>query len=135
MNYALHIGFTGTQEGMSDRQKEALAFDLSIRSSWLIVFHHGDCVGADEEAHLIARYIGAYIVIHPPIDPRLRAFCEGDEIREPKPYIPRNHDIVDESRLLLAAPLLPEHEQPRSGTWATWRYAREKKVERILLER
>jgi hypothetical protein len=67
---------------------------------------------------------GIRIVIHPPTDPKKRAFCKGAaEIREPKPYLDRNHDIVDEgSGLLIAAPF-QEEEILRSGTWATVRYA------------
>jgi hypothetical protein len=40
-----------------------------------------------------------------------------------KPYLVRNHEIVDDSQVLIAAPK-EFTEQLRSGTWATIRYAR-----------
>ena len=124
------VGFTGTQEGMSYEQTNALRQAL-IGATEL---HHGDCIGADAQAHDIAREIGGIrIVIHPPTDPSRRAFKRGDIIREPKPYLERNHDIVDESASLIAAPK-SDVEELRSGTWATVRYARkmEKPVKMLL---
>lgn len=60
-----------------------------------------------------------------------RAFCYrrkgvGGELpieREPGPYLWRNHQIVDATSALIAAPFGFE-EELRSGTWATVRYAR-----------
>ena len=62
--------------------------------------------------------------IHPPDNPTKRAFCfvPGDVIYEPKPYLIRNRDIVDQTDLTVAAPFEFE-EQLRSGTWSTIRYA------------
>lgn len=118
------VGFTGTQTGMTDQQMSAFNEMLSmfmVPSG--IHFHHGDCVGADAEAHQIARNLGLHIIIHPPEIERLRAFCTGDELRPPAPYIARDHRIVDESSVLLATPATRE-EVLRSGTWTTIRYAR-----------
>lgn len=96
------------------------------------VFHHGDCLGADAQAHGVARELGFWIVVHPPEEPRGRAFCDGDVILPEKPFLVRNRDIVDASHLVLAAPKTAE-EVLRSGTWATIRYARnEEKVLRVL---
>ncbi len=53
----------------------------------------------------------------------MRNFSKGDETRKPKPYLKRNHDIVDESDILIGFPS-SEEERLRSGTWATVRYAR-----------
>lgn len=55
-----------------------------------------------------------------------RAFCDQTgptELREPAEYLDRNHAIVDECSVLIAAPRSLTEEQ-RSGTWATVRYAR-----------
>lgn len=72
----------------------------------------------------------ARIVIHPPGDPKLRAFCEGAyRVMPPQPYLQRNHAIVDASEILFALPLEAERELQRSGTWATIRYARKRGVE------
>lgn len=119
------IGFTGTRRGTTGPQQETLR---RILTGALIAggeMHHGDCVGADEEAHAIADSLGAAIYVHPPVDPSFRAYCDGRTtayVAEPKPYLERNRDIVDESDVLVACPDGPERR--RSGTWATIRYAR-----------
>lgn len=125
------IGFTGTQDGMTPKQTIALWQQLSLISH--LEFHHGDCIGADEEAHDIARLVGAKIVGHPPTNEVKRAFCYFDEEREPKEYIARNHDIVDETQLLIATPKSTV-EEVRSGTWATVRYARKIGREVVILD-
>lgn len=117
---AMKIGFTGTRRGMTQAQKMVLK-DLLIQShaQWLL---HGDCVGADEEAHALALAAGIFVEIHPPIEPKHRAFLEPSAMHEPRPYLDRNHDIVEACDVLIAAPFGPE--RLRSGTWATVRYAR-----------
>jgi hypothetical protein len=117
------IGFTGTQRGMTADQRRALHNILFNRDG---EFRHGDCVGADAEAHDIAEAIGLEPVIHPPTDPRKRAWKKAKRILPPKPYIERNHDIVDAAEEMFATPG-EYHEQMRSGTWATIRYARKRK--------
>tara|TARA_Y100000034_G_scaffold137014_1_gene218432 strand:- start:3830 stop:4225 length:396 start_codon:yes stop_codon:yes gene_type:complete len=114
----MHTGFTGTRKGLSERQRNVLA--LLLRDC---TFHHGDCEGADTEAHGIARENGCSVHLHPPINDSARAFCEADVSEEPKEYLVRNHDIVDFSDVLIACPR-QKKEQLRSGTWATIRYAR-----------
>ena len=118
-NKYISIGFTGTEEGMTELQKAKLSNYLSQYSG---DFHHGDCVGADEEAHHIARKLDYKIVIHPPTNPVKRAFCEGD-ILPRKDYLVRNKDIVYSSDVLVATPKERE-EILRSGVWATVRFAR-----------
>ena len=115
----MKIGFTGTQIGTTTAQR-AVLMQLLVAGT---EFHHGDCVGADENAHAIASSLGLRTVCHPPINPAKRAFTENDETREPKDYIARNHDIVDETDFLLATPKF-NAEELRSGTWATIRYAK-----------
>lgn len=126
----IHIGFTGTQTGMTPQQKDSLAFLLEeIQKQWKTrvasqFFHHGDCVGADAEAHEIALQIGFRIIIHPPSSPQKRAWCTRYvERRHMLPYLERNRGIVDESILLIAAPK-ENQEILRSGTWSTVRWAR-----------
>ena len=129
------IGFTGTREGMSNTQLVELTEFLEKYKTWYDVeFRHGDCIGADEQAHLIASAFGFRIVVHPPNDTMLRAYCAfAEEIRSPKAFLTRNHDIVDASDIVIAAPRTSV-EELRSGTWATIRYARKtgKRVEIIL---
>lgn len=123
----MKIGFTGTQEGMSLRQKFLLYKHLcDLRLGETHEFHEGDCIGADAEAlHEVEKVKRVLTIIthsHPPSNPKKRAFIETDIMHPPKPYIPRNHDIVDATDILIAAPK-SDKEELRSGTWATIRYA------------
>lgn len=120
----MHIGFTGTQKGMTPKQKVSVCEILTQlyipNESWL---HHGDCIGADEEAHEIAYDIGYKIHIHPPINSSKRAFCKNyTKIAEPFEYLFRNTHIVFLSETLIAAPA-EFKEQLHSGTWSTVRKA------------
>ena len=118
----IHIGFTGTRKGMTYVQKKGVADIIAHNDCNL---HHGDCIGADANAHAIATAIGASTTVHPPIDSSERSYAYGTFMREPRDYIKRNHDIVDETAWLIAAPETIE-EILRSGTWATIRYATKK---------
>lgn len=119
------VGFTGTQKGMTDMQKKSVAQIISLYSPG--IFHHGCCIGADFEFHKMCDVVGNTIILHPPTDERkmekclvLWATCIG---LEAKPYLERNHQIVNCSDVLIAAPAERE-EVLRSGTWATLRYAK-----------
>jgi hypothetical protein len=120
---SLHIGFTGTQKGMTDFQlakvKDLLEY---FKNNGFNTVHHGDCMGADKQFHLLADALGFRIVIHPPDNDSKRAFCPGGVLLSAKPYLERNRDIVKASHLLIAAPK-ENTEVLRSGTWATIRYA------------
>ena len=118
----MRVGITGTQRGTDLTQYTELERHLrDLRPDFL---HHGDCVGADTEAHFVAGLMRIPVILHPPINPTKRAFCQGAlETRDPKEYLVRNKDIVDETDMLIALPFGREEVQ-RSGTWATVRYAR-----------
>src|SRR5688572_10660246 len=111
----MRVGFTGTRDGMTQAQKEQV-HDLlvTLEATWL---HHGDCVGADAEAHAIARAHGCRIYLHPPADPKLRAFCDFDESSHPKPYLVRNRDIVYCASFLIGTP--GRRGKQTGGTWYT----------------
>ena len=117
-----HVGFTGTQRGMTDAQKGAFT---AVLISWWVrcVFHLGDCIGADTDAYLIARCRGHRLIGHPPLIASKRSFLEYDEERPQLGYMARNQVIVDESQIMIATPGEFE-EQLRSGTWSTVRRAR-----------
>lgn len=90
--------------------------------------HHGDCIGADFDCHVMAKEIGVRIIVHPPTNPKKRAFCQVDrpeDLLPTKDYRPRNYAIVDASRVLIATPKTMSEEH-YSGTWLTVRYARRK---------
>ena len=117
----MRVGFTGTQHGMTDAQAARLNTLLVLYDC--TEFHHGDCIGADAQAHDIAQSLPASIVIHPPTDSSKRAFKDGGMLLPRLPYLERNHAIVDTTELLIATPH-QSTEVLRSGTWATIRYAR-----------
>lgn len=135
------IGFTGTQHGMTPEQHQMLQEQMIAASSAVgdTEFHHGDCIGADLQAHALAYYMGYKVVIHPPEDESKRAFANNGiyqmhsaEVLSPKPYLDRNHDIVDACDVLIACPNQMAERQ-RSGTWATVRYAWRQKKAVILI--
>lgn len=121
------IGFTGTRNGCTGEQEATLKELLIVYRSEADQFHHGDCVGADCTAHKIALELEYNVYLHPPTNPKFRAFVSGCHVVEsPKTYLVRNRIIVDRCFLLIATPS-SSHEQLRSGTWATVRYARQQK--------
>lgn len=136
------IGFTGTQKGCTPEQY-AMLQEQMISASRVggsnVEVHHGDCIGADLQAHILAFQMDHIIVIHPPDDPSKRAFANSGIYRSPscivlppKPYLERNQDIVDACDVLLACPD-QMHERQRSGTWATVRRAWRAKKAVVLI--
>lgn len=133
MTIIYKVGFTGTSKGMSPEQKAAVkAYLLEIiaqHPNETVEFHHGLCIGADEQAAAIAKELGCLIVAHPGFSPRnpngrlFRSdFTGNDEVRAEKPHIKRDREIVDETQEMIAGPL-GKAEEVRSGTWTTVRYA------------
>jgi hypothetical protein len=139
----MKIGFTGTQNGMTQFQKDELRKLLSLLQ--VSEFVHGDCMGSDGEANQIAleESVGVFS-IYPSTYSRKRAFCfnservlnndngqwstheyEGKKILVrwyPKDTpLNRNRHIVDNVSRMIATPKEHEH-TVRSGTWATIRY-------------
>lgn len=148
----MNIGFTGTQHGMTDKQKSGFEDELariviSDEDSWP-TFHHGVCIGADEDAHFLAieSLLIDSIHLHPPINTdkmspliltdnyelHMAQNYIVDEVREPKDYLERNKDIVNASDVLIVVPG-EFTEQLRSGTWSTYRYAKKNGVPRIII--
>lgn len=132
----IHIGFTGSQYGMSLPTKKKLVSVLcdikqaAIFSSAPTCFHHGDCIGSDAVASGIASYYQYLVHAHPQFNEKKRAFSQyNDVIHAPKEPLDRNQEIVDVSRIMIATPHTM-NEVIRSGTWATIRYAR--KLDREL---
>lgn len=124
----MRVGFTGTQKGMSPAQIQWVGEFLSKHRP--VEFHLGDCIGADTDCYYIIEnfnsgnvYPGIVTFGHIPIYDYKRSKLKYTFERAPKPYLDRNHDIVDESDVILATPGETE-EQLRSGTWATIRYAK-----------
>lgn len=135
--HEMRYGFTGTREGMSIRQKKQLKDLLSESETHTL--SHGDCIGADADAHSIAVKTNIFkIIIHPPTDTKCRVNClprpqTQDTIKAAKPYLQRNRAIVDSCDVLIACPRTMD-EELRSGTWSTVRYARKICRPVIILE-
>ena len=127
----MRIGFTGTRKGMNYIQSLKLQEMLRFDYDNVTEFHHGDCVGCDDNFDQLARYhLGeTLIVIHPPKSVKYRAFCDrrdgNTRVEQEYGYLERNRHIVDSSDVLIAVPNSFE-EQERSGTWMTVRYARKR---------
>lgn len=143
----IHVGFTGTRRGMSPMQAEVVARVLRVlKTSMLgdrLVAHHGDCIGADEQFHDIARREDVVAIeVHPGVsrwekmDQEMRAFCKDpDLIHSSAGYLQRNRAIVDACAVLIAAPWEP-HRQDRGGTWYTYDYAiRQSKQVALVVKR
>lgn len=121
----MEIGITATRMGLHPSQQRVLRGML--RELVVDRLHHGDCVGGDAASHRIAHELNIPVTVHPPTNPQARSYCEigpYDILLPRKPYIERNHDIVLATQLLIALPDGPEHKNKRSGTWATYRFAR-----------
>lgn len=131
----MKVGFTGSREGMSQHQKEQ--FVVKLLELGITEFHHGDCKGADAEAHDIIREFlpNVKIHVHPPAAEFMRAFKQGDIMYEPEDYIPRDERIVDMTDILIGAPKVTDFEERRSGSWYTIRYARRKGKSHHVLDR
>ena len=113
----MKIAFSGSRWGMTERQKQA----LSLLESWLsgtyggglsfdghtnIDFHHGYCIGSDEQAaEIMSSRQTCRLVAHPAkVDPSLRSTGRADLMKPPKQPCERNRDIVKGAVLLIAAP-------------------------------
>lgn len=94
----IQVGFTGTRHGMTDAQKVTLETMLIQLGG--AEFHHGDCIGADSEAHDIAMECGYCPIIHPPTNPALRAWRKvpAHLMRPERLYMTRNRNIVDAAK-------------------------------------
>ena len=127
----MRIGFTGTRRGMTEPQSKTL--ELILKGEEPGVFVHGDCVGADAQAHEIAKKLGWSIELRPCNNRKMRAWCNGWDICHPeKPPLERNIEIVRTTEILIAAPNEPI-EVMRSGTWTTIRCSRRFEKRRALL--
>ena len=122
----MKVGFAGTRDETTPAQHKALCGWL--KANEVTEFHHGCCIGADDEAVqavLSLATIGGKIVAHPPLNRSKMsesAIQFSTEVLPAKDYLVRNRDIVDACEVLLACP--KGEEEQRSGTWSTVRYAR-----------
>lgn len=117
------VGFTGTQVGMNAHQLDLVSVELQkLKEQGATEFHHGVCIGADTQAHFLAKHLGYKIVGHPPVDEsKMTKGLEFDFLFEPNTHLARNRNIVNLVDHMIATP--QQHgEVVRSGTWYTVRY-------------
>lgn len=127
-----NIGFTGTRHGMAKPQLNKVRFIMeAITAAEPPTLFHGDCVGADEQAAIIAAELGWLTDASPGPDPARRACHPSTVVRDPRPFLERNRFIVDNADLLIAAPA--GREDRRSGTWHTVSYARSRDIPVIVI--
>lgn len=119
MSEGVILGFTGSRFGLFEQQHKNLYNGLRVLKP--VEVHHGDCVGADAQFHslCVSMRPEMKIVIHPPKNERLRAFCKHGnvEIRPAKDYLARDRDIVEEASTLWGCP--NSATRAASGTWST----------------
>lgn len=131
----MNIGFTGSREGMTGRQKTFVwEMLLLLQEDSIFHGHHGDCIGSDAQFHEMMVQLGGEVTIHPPKKREFRAFCDSGATNKwlEKDYLERDRDIVQCSDLLIATPK-ENIEIKRSGTWYTVRFAREKKIPTLVV--
>ena len=117
----MRIGVTGTREGANEFQLlKIVEFMESLGAGHEL--HHGDCSGVDVQVAAAARELGWRIVCHPPKSTETQGYFGGDEVRQPLGYLQRDRNIVDETDMLIVAPLQNTW-QPKGGTWYTHDYA------------
>lgn len=133
MDKLIKIGFTGNRYGLNSEQKNQIISILNKYNN--LIVSHGDCKGADTDFHNLCidyrnkqPYKKIKIYIFPLNDSKLRAFNQGDQLMDEKPYLKRNLDIIKNSSILIACPIDKNKEQLRSGTWSTIREARKQKL-------
>lgn len=123
----MDIGFSGTHVGLTGPQYDTVfrLLELCRAEYGPFTLHHGQCIGADYQAHLIALGLGCRIVVHPPTNRSKIARVHSGLFRKRKSYLDRNHDIVEECDAVIIAPR-EWKERLRNGTWATARYAKKR---------
>lgn len=119
-----HLTFTGTRNGMTDKQRQSFRWLLHQFPS-LQVFVHGDCVGADADAHnIVLQVLPEDCIWKFPSNHSTRAFTKGGVLAdEPKHPLDRNITMVNKGNGLVACPK-GYKEELRSGTWHAVRNAR-----------
>ncbi len=129
----INIGFTGCRAGPTIVSRKK--FIEVIQRLSPDIFHHGACVGWDEESVVIVRrfFWNCQIIAHPGISAKARhgdknpdrsevAMKLSDKIEREDTHFSRNRTIVNLSDWMVGCP--PTFEvQDKGGTWYTIGYA------------
>ena len=130
------IMVTGTKKGMTEPQFNTfINLTENLFDKYGKFFRHGDCIGVDWEAGEIvaSNHPEVKIIIHPPTKYKYRAFSENYDVMLPEDdYLVRDHKMVDAADFVVGVPK-DFHEELRSGTWATLRYAKKIKRNHMII--
>lgn len=132
----MRLSFTGTHRGMTQPQILKLA-EFIAKASVLV---HGACVGADDQADLLAVFFcvprralpSTSVSMRVPYDTLLSRIGSRIFIDLAKPPLVRNKHIITAGDRLVACPA-QVLEVLRSGTWATVREARRQGVPVVVI--
>lgn len=133
------LGFTGSQKGMTVQQLSRFRLLIDSFADMFVIkeFHHGCCIGADEQAHnvVVELYPKIIMHIHPGNIEAKKAACEhSKKVLYPAiDNLIRNKKIVNAANVLIAAPA-QNYEITRSGTWATIRDALRDKKQVLIID-
>lgn len=116
-------GFVGPYTGLTGRQVQSLTTLLVVSPPDRV--HHGDAIGGDAHFHGLVRELlpDCKLVLHPAERGAYRAFCKAPEHHYYTTRWRCCFSVVRASSFLIVC-TSPRKEDPRSGTWATVRYAR-----------
>ena len=118
----LKIGFIGTRHGMSNEQIKELTKIIKYKN--FDEFHHGMCIGADEQAHHIVEDIkDVKIIGHPPKYLGSYSPVSCSSMIKPDTYRKRNNSIIDSTDILIATPDTKERAAARKEVEAIRREA------------
>ena len=131
-------GQTGTRHGATRLQLASIGWLWSRYE--IKELHDGDCKGADAQLYDLAGAFGVRRVLHPPTNPKNRAFCglrdcvlideATTDIWTEYPYFVRDRHIVDASQVMVATPkqYFETEDKMPGGTWYTIYYTREQNL-------
>ena len=124
----IKLGITGSRFGMNGLQMDtfiSLLQDFKDKGVLISEFHQGQCLGVDVDSVplVLELFPDCKVISHPPTKTHLVGNCTVHETREPRSYLVRDRNIVNESDMLIAIPFDSEY-NPRSGTWYTHNYAK-----------
>lgn len=136
----MRVSFSGTREGMSERQLALLEAWFKKYKDQVSLFSHGCCMGSDMQAHaLIRKIIGrkVFIAVFPSTSTRTRrpAPLDSNFVAKPEPPLIRDKKILAVGKDMLVAAPLTILEVQRSGTWTNIRHAKRINMPYYVLER
>ena len=132
-------GFSGSSDyPFTDPQLARLIQHLTpkVRGITPGSFHHGSAMFRDDAAGWQAHLLGYWVVVHPPTDPKKRAYSYCDEIMPEAPYLRRNRHLVRAVRRMLFAPhwnVEPPAGKRGDGTLSTMNLARRMRKPGIVI--